>query len=117
VTISPAAWAMLEDQLQENVRTLCKQLRLPVQHVYDARKCWLIGWPDLVIIGPGGILFRELKKEGENPTPAQWKVGRLLTDAGADWGVWRPADLLDGTIGRQLAAIAAHPVLPMEGIA
>jgi hypothetical protein len=63
------------------------------------------GYPDLTVVGPGGVLFRELKSE----------VGRLSTDqrywladlkaAGADAGVWRPQDLRFGRIERELRAL------------
>jgi hypothetical protein len=64
------------------------------------------GWPDLVILGPCGGLFRELKSETGKLTIAQCMIGANLTRAGFDWSTWRPADLLNGTIARQLAAIA-----------
>jgi hypothetical protein len=99
------AYAISETELQERIRTMCKQLGLAVQHIYDARRCWLVGYPDLTILGTS-IIWRELKRQGEGPTPAQRKVGSLITAAGGDWAVWRPADLLDGTIVRQLQVIA-----------
>lgn len=67
------------------------------------------GWPDWVILGPGGALFRELKTERNGLSVDQRAVGAKLTRAGLNWAVWRPADLLNGVIARQLAAIAAPP--------
>jgi hypothetical protein len=99
------AKAMPEADLQEQVRLRCVRLHLPVQHVYDSRRCWLPGWPDLVILG-SAVLWRELKRQGEEPTADQRRVGRAITRAGGDWAVWRPSDLLDGTIDAQLMAIA-----------
>jgi hypothetical protein len=64
------------------------------------------GWPDWVIIGPGGIRFRELKTEHGTLSPAQREVGARLINAGQDWAVWRPRDLLNGVIERQLRVIA-----------
>lgn len=61
------------------------------------------GWPDWVILGRS-TLFRELKSQYGTLTADQRYVGRLLTAAGQDWRVWRPADLLDGTIARELVA-------------
>ena len=47
------AIAMLEDDLQETVRSMCADLGLAVQHIHDPRRSWLPGWPDLTIIGRG----------------------------------------------------------------
>lgn len=69
------------------------------------------GWPDWVILGPAGVLFRELKSESGIVTPEQRMVGALLTKAGLNWNVWRPRDYYDRRIHRELAAIAAHPKL------
>ena len=64
------------------------------------------GWPDLVVIGPRGALFRELKSATGTLSPAQFDVACRLADAGLDYDVWIPADAWDGTIDRELAAIA-----------
>jgi len=64
------------------------------------------GWPDWAILGPRGAVFRELKTETGKLTVDQRRVGGKLICAGLDWSTWRPRDLLDGTIARQLAAIA-----------
>lgn len=63
------------------------------------------GWPDWAIIGPRGMLFRELKTERGTLTPAQREVGARLIRAGQDWAVWRPRDLFSGVIHRQLEEI------------
>ena len=103
------------DSLEANLRRLLRDFGIwgfhPRNSVGSER-----GWVDWVLIGPRGVLFRELKSERGQLTPEQRKVGSMLTRAGCNWAVWRPRDLLDGTITRQLAGIAAHPVLPMEGI-
>ena len=64
------------------------------------------GWSDWVIIG-NRILYRELKSESGVLSVAQRNVGARITGAGGDWAVWRPRDLLDGTIAKQLADISA----------
>ena len=51
-------------------------------------------------------MFRELKTERGKVTPGQEAWLEALTFAGFDTGVWRPAQLLDGTIARELAALA-----------
>jgi hypothetical protein len=99
------AATMLEDELQEYVRSYCRDLGLPIQHVQDTRRSWLPGWPDLVILG-SRILWRELKTETNSLSPEQRAVGARITRAGGNWAVWRPRDLFSGVILRQLEEIA-----------
>lgn len=65
------------------------------------------GWPDLVIAGERGVLFRELKTEDGSTAAEQDMWLWLLHHAGLDAAVWRPADWHAGLIRRQLEAIAA----------
>lgn len=53
------------------------------------------GFPDLVLARRSDkrLMFRELKRDGKNPTPRQAAVLALLTACGLDAGVWRPADM------------------------
>lgn len=104
---------MTEDELQEHVRQLCRDLGLAVQHIHDARRCWLAGWPDLTVFG-NRILFRELKSEHGSLSAEQRKVGSLITRAGGSWCVWRPRDLLSGCISRQLGEIAGRQGEPFS---
>lgn len=97
--------AMSENELQQNVLDLCKLRQLWAYHTHDARHSQK-GWPDLVILGPGGALFRELKSMKGTTSHEQRDVLRRLIDAGLDASVWRPVDWLDYTIDRQLRAIA-----------
>ncbi len=52
-------------------------------------------------------ILADLKKRGR-PVLAYhpWSSKHALTAAGMSAGVWYPADLLDGTIARELAALA-----------
>ena len=52
------------------------------------------GFPDLVLVHPDKrqVLYRELKSERGRLTFEQHEWGRVLTAAGADYAVWRPAD-------------------------
>ena len=59
----------------------------------------------LGLLGPSGALFRELKSASGVLEPEQRIVGQLLRRHGCDWAVWRPAQLTDGTITRELDAI------------
>lgn len=109
------AAAMPEDELLNRITSgtkrepgLCVQLGLRWYHTRDSRRS-PHGWPDLVIagrsggVGPAFVMFRELKREGGKPTPAQeWWLG-LLMSSGLDAGIWTPSDLLSGRIARELA--------------
>lgn len=103
----PAA-LMLEDRgpdsLEAHLRRYLADLGLwgyhPRQSIGSAK-----GWPDWVILGGRGALFRELKSESGRLSPDQGQVGARLTLAGLDWDVWRPKDLYSGVILRQLQAI------------
>lgn len=107
-----AANAMSEAQLQDAVRQLCAGLGLYHYHPHYSRRSEP-GWPDSVIVG-SRVLYRELKSERGALTPEQRDVGQRLTDAGQDWAVWRPSQLLSGEIGRQLASITGRQIaLPL----
>lgn len=96
------------DSLEANLRELLADFGLfgyhPRNSIGSAK-----GWPDWVILGPRGALFRELKSARGILSPDQRRVGALITRAGLDWAVWRPADLTNGTIARQLAQLTNHP--------
>lgn len=62
------------------------------------------GWPDLVLVGRGRVLFRELKAVGGRASKAQLMWGVSLRAAGADYGVWTPVEWLTGQIEEELAA-------------
>lgn len=64
------------------------------------------GWPDLVLVGPRGVLFRELKSRAGRPSVEQeaWLVA--LDRAGLSADVWRPTDLRSGRILAELRAVS-----------
>lgn len=109
--IDPRAYSMPEDRgsrsLAANVQEIMDDLGLWGYHPYDSRRSQP-GWPDWVILGPRGALFRELKAEGRQLTPEQRSVGARLISSGLNWAVWRPRDLFNGVIPAQMLAIAAH---------
>jgi hypothetical protein len=94
------------DSLEAHVRKVIADLGLFGYHPRNSKGS-AAGWPDWVIVGRGGILYRELKSEHGSLSPEQRHVGELITRAGGSWAVWRPRDLLDGTIARVLASLAA----------
>lgn len=95
---------MSEAELQQCVADACSRLGLLHYHSHDSRRSEP-GFPDSVIIGPGGILFRELKSRDGTLRPEQRRWGSRITQAGGDWSTWRPRDWEDGTILRQLQAL------------
>lgn len=60
-------------------------------HEYDSRRS-SPGYPDLVLMRPPVILFRELKKETGHVTKAQQRWLDDLEACGLDAAVWRPRD-------------------------
>lgn len=107
---------MKEDELQRAVLDLCKLHHLHVAHfraAMTAKGRWVTpvaadgkGYPDLTIVGPGGVVWRELKNATEYPTPEQRLWIRRLVEAGADVAVWRPKHLTDKTIQATLVRLA-----------
>lgn len=110
MTLTPATWHatvardMTEKELLQAVRDITRFLRIHAYHTHDSRRSDP-GFPDLVVVGTR-VLYRELKTEKGRLRPAQVVWVNALTHAGVDVGVWRPADLLDGTILDQLRAVA-----------
>lgn len=97
------AEGMTEVVLQRQVTALARGLGWRVFHV-----TWSVGttpgWPDLVLIHPihQRLLFRELKTAHGRVSTAQRSWIDDLTRTGLDAGIWRPMDLLDRTVERQL---------------
>lgn len=82
---------MLERDLQNNVIKLCTTQGQLVYHTYDSRRSQA-GFPDLVIVGSKGLIYRELKSDKGRLSPEQVFWLECLVTAGADAAVWRPAD-------------------------
>ena len=60
-------------------------------HTWNAKRS-RPGFPDLVFIRER-VVFAELKKEGEDLTPAQADCRDRLLAAGAEWYLWYPSNL------------------------
>ena len=110
-------WQMTEEQLLTEVLARCLDHDVSRIHIdnpgRNRRRDDLPGFPALLLCGRNGIAFRELKKQwhfypGDNLSSRQvtWKY-RLLA-AREDWGIWKPSDLADGTIDRELAALGGR---------
>jgi hypothetical protein len=83
---------MTEAEFMESIRGLVALCQLRAFHARDSRGSWGTGFPDLVIVGPGGAIFREVKTGRGRLTGRQWDWGHALLGAGLDWAVWRPED-------------------------
>ena len=99
------AAAMTEAELEEQVRDACKKLGVIRIHIYHARGT-TPGVPDDVLIGPRGVLWRELKTMTGKVSPTQRAMGEALLAAGQDFATWRPDDWFSGRIRLELMAIA-----------
>lgn len=97
-----------EKQLQELVRELAGYLRLLCYHTHDSRRSEP-GFPDLVIVGPNGVLFRELKSARGVLTTDQEQWLSALGAACQNADVWRPGDWPD-RIRRELEVVARTTV-------
>lgn len=92
---------MTEAQLQQAVCDFLNLTKMRYYHTFDSRRSQP-GFPDLVIVGRGGILYRELKTETGKVSAAQQAWLDALKAVGADARVWRPEDLNSGTIWREI---------------
>jgi hypothetical protein len=98
-------WSPLsEDQLFATVTDYATWLHLTWFHDYDPKRN-RPGFPDLVIAGPGGHLFAELKTEYGDLSPDQvtWKY--VLLGGGATWRLWRPSDWTSNRITNELRSL------------
>jgi hypothetical protein len=111
-----------EDRLLGDVLELCGWLGLMVAHFRPARttKGWRTpvagdgkGFPDCVILGRGGVLWRELKSARGKVSVEQREWMDALRRAGQDVAVWRPADWPD-RIRAELEALAKGKKLMPE---
>jgi hypothetical protein len=98
-----------EADFQAQVLELAESLGLVVLHVREPRReasAWT-GFPDLIIIAPGGgIMFRELKMPGKQLRAAQRDWADILS--GQNHGMWKPADLHSGRIRAELEDLAGR---------
>lgn len=95
-----------EYHLELTVKRACARLGLFYFHNRDSAAAGCApGWPDDVIVGYHGVLWRELKSATGRLSPPQAELGARLTSSAADWALWRPADDRSGRIERELRAI------------
>lgn len=82
---------MTEAQFQSQVLALIRAMGLAAYHTHDSRRSEP-GFPDLVIVGMNGVLYRELKTAKGRVSPDQKYWIYALNAAGEDAGIWRPSD-------------------------
>ncbi len=97
---------MTERELLDAVRDACRWSSLLVYHTFDSRRSEP-GFPDLVVVGPHGVIFRELKADRGRLSPDQRRWLDRLTQAGADAAVWRP-DAWPGRVLDELHGIGGR---------
>jgi hypothetical protein len=104
---------MTEHGLQDAVLAECTRLGLRVFWIPRPARSGIgraaktaRGWPDLVIAGCRGVIFRECKSRGGETSADQDDWGWYLQNGGCDWAIWRPADWESGKIQAELEAIA-----------
>ena len=98
---------MSERDLLLKVQAECEALGLQHHHCHDSRRCeGPRGLPDLVIAGPGGILFAELKDSDGDTSADQDRWLYMLHRAEVPYAVWRPGDFDAGTVRAVLKALA-----------
>ena len=94
-----------EAELQSFVRAVCRRMGLLHYHTHRSDRSEP-GFPDSVIVGPGGLLFRELKSETGRASPDQLRWLQQLRAAGADAAIWTPDDKHIGRIHNELNRLA-----------
>jgi hypothetical protein len=102
---------MTEAMLQTSILELARLHKLQAFHCYDSRKSTGVGFPDLCLAGPGGVVFAELKNDVLAPTPEQMTWLGTLVEGGAEAYLWRPEQWLDQTIHAVLARLAKPRVI------
>lgn len=91
--VAPLIPHISEALFQTRIEQMCRLLRLRWHHEVDSRRSRK-GFPDLVIVGPGGVVFAELKAQNGRVTAEQrdWLADLTTAPGGHRAEVWRPAD-------------------------
>lgn len=105
---------MAEAVVDEVIALLRARPALRWLHVPDSRQLpGNPGFPDFIVVGPGGVIFREAKPHpGARLRPGQTGWSYALMAAGADFALWYPEDLANGSVGRELDQLANPAASP-----
>lgn len=97
----------VETEQLRRITDLAREHGLLLHHCRDSRHCdGDPGLPDVILVGPGGVMWRELKSSPHNMTRGQSDWKWALRAAGADHGIWLPSHLRNGTLDDEIAALA-----------
>lgn len=102
---------MSEVELLNAVLARCDAAGWLAWHAYSSKRS-RPGFPDVVAVGPDRVVYRELKTETGRTTEDQRRWLERLAKAGQDAGVWRPTQLLDGTVDRALGLTQSRGARP-----
>jgi hypothetical protein len=91
------AKTMTEQALLNQVRALAHALGWLGYHTHRSDRSEP-GYPDLCFVKGGRLIFAELKTEKGKTTPAQKAWLAALETSTAEVYLWRPTQLLDGSI-------------------
>jgi hypothetical protein len=97
---------MREAQLDAEVRKIAQHYGVHAHHKRNSVD-EAPGFPDWVLVGQGGVLWRENKTETGTLSTEQRMMSMVLRALDLDWAVWRPRDVRSGRIRREIAAVAA----------
>jgi len=86
-----------EKKFQDAIISLAKENRWLHYHTYDSRRS-VAGFPDLVLVREGRILFRELKVGKNKMSLYQKEWAKAIREASGDFDVWRP-EMMEEIIG------------------
>jgi hypothetical protein len=85
--------AISESALQSTVVEMAEVLGWTAYHTYDSRRSQR-GFPDLVMVRQGRVIFAELKSaKGRVPPEQQHWLDQLRQCPGVETYLWRPSDL------------------------
>jgi hypothetical protein len=98
----------LEHDFLAKVYDLCDHCGVKYHHCNDSRKCTASpGLPDLILLGPRAVIFREVKASLNDRVRAEQTEWRwTLKSAGADARVWTSEDLRYGRVAYEIAELA-----------
>jgi hypothetical protein len=96
-----------ESELTTRILDYADRGGLLAHHCPDSRRCrGRRGFPDLVALGPGGILLAELKGPDGDTSADQDHWLWMLHVAGIPYAVYRPQDWQSGRIQARLGELA-----------
>lgn len=98
--------SMTGAEISAEISAIAADLYVANFHFPDSRRVTATGWPDHVLIGSRGLIYREVKGDGDQVSGRQVAVGYALKANGQDWDIWTKHDLASGRIRQEIEAIA-----------